>query len=166
MGYKIMDSLAEGVFLLRVSDSTIVYVNKRFEAMFGYESGELIGKNVSVLNAPTDKSPEETAEMILDALNRHNAWRGEIHNIKRDGTPFWCYASVVSLMHPDYGNVWVSIHTDITEQKKQEDQLKAKLEEILKLNSLMFGREKRNIELKREVDGALKKAGEPPRYNA
>ncbi|MBI5873078.1 MAG: GAF domain-containing protein [Candidatus Omnitrophica bacterium] len=53
----------------------------------------------------------------------------------------------------------------IIQRKKMEDKLLDKVEEIDKLNHFMVGRERRIIELKKEVDDILKDAGRPPRYN-
>ena len=120
---QIMANMVDGVFLIRASDGIIVYANPQFERMFGYGAGELIGKHVSVVNAPTDKSPEETAEGIIQALNTEGVWNGEVINLKKDGTPFWCNASVSKFTHSDYGTVWVSVHQDITERKRMESEL-------------------------------------------
>lgn len=54
---------------------------------------------------------------------------------------------------------------DITERKQAEQALKQKLEEIEKFNNMMMGREKRVIELKKEVDKILKESGKSPKYN-
>ncbi|HAJ57459.1 MAG TPA: hypothetical protein DCL35_06790 [Candidatus Omnitrophica bacterium] len=53
----------------------------------------------------------------------------------------------------------------IIERKKIEDSLVGKIEEVDKLNHFMIGREKRIIDLKKEVDDTLKEMGRPPRYN-
>lgn len=53
---------------------------------------------------------------------------------------------------------------DISERKKVELELKMKIEELEKHNKLMLGREKRLIELKKEVDDLLKSIGKPPKY--
>lgn len=66
---EIMKNVAEGIYLIRLQDCIIVYANTRFENMFGYEPGELIGKEVSIVNAPTDKSPEETKKTMNIFLN-------------------------------------------------------------------------------------------------
>jgi len=121
---EIMQNMAEAVYLIRASDGVIVYTNPAFEWLFGYGPGEMVGKHVSVVNAPTDKSPEETAKEITAALDRTGAWRGEILNIKKDGTPFWCYANVSTFDHPGHGRVWVTYHTDITERKEAEEALR------------------------------------------
>jgi PAS domain S-box-containing protein len=119
----IINRMTEGVYLIRL-DGTIVYTNPRFEEMFGYEPGEMIGKSVSIVNFPTEKSPEETAKEILDILEKEGVWQGEIQNIKQDGTLFWCYASVIAFDHSKYGKVLVATHTDITERKRIDELLR------------------------------------------
>ncbi len=54
---EILTRMADGVVLIRAKDGIIVYTNPRFESMFGYASGELIGRHVSTLNAPRGGSP-------------------------------------------------------------------------------------------------------------
>ncbi len=121
---EIMTNMAEGVYLIRLEDDIIVYANPRFEEMFGYDQGEIIGQYVSIVNAPTDKTPEETKQDIVGILEETGEWHGEVQNIKKDGTLFWCYANVSTFKHPEYGKVIVSVHADITEAKKAEDLLK------------------------------------------
>jgi len=125
---EIMENMSEGVYLIRLSDGLIVYTNLKFERIFGYEAGEMIGKPVTIVNAPTAKSPEETARKIIEVLNRTGVWYGEINNIKKDGTPFWCYAGCSLFEHPEYGKVIVAVHTDITERKRAEEALQTSKE--------------------------------------
>ena len=120
---EIMTNMSEGVYLIRLEDLIIVYANPRFEEMFGYDSGEMIGKYVAIVNAPTNKTPEETLYEIVGILKKIGEWHGEILNIKKDGTPFWCYTNVSLFDHPEYGKVIVSVHTDITERKKREEEI-------------------------------------------
>ena len=67
---QIIENMAEGVFLIRASDGLIVYTSPTFERMFGYGSGELMGKHVSIVNAPTNITPEKTAEKIIQSLKK------------------------------------------------------------------------------------------------
>lgn len=115
----ITTNMAEGVCLIRAHDGTIVYANPTFEKMFGYAPGEIIGKHVSVINAPTEKSPEEKVKEI----DKIDVWRGEVYNVNKEGTPFWCYASISMFEHPVYGKVQVAVHIDITERKRAETAL-------------------------------------------
>ncbi|MCK4384195.1 MAG: PAS domain S-box protein, partial [Candidatus Lokiarchaeota archaeon] len=121
---EIIENMSEGVYLIKLDDGTIVYTNPAFEEMFGYNPGEMIGRDVSIVNAPTEKAPEETRNEIVGILKEVGEWHGEVLNIKKDGTPFWCYANVSLFDHPKYGRVIVSVHTDITERKNTELKLK------------------------------------------
>jgi PAS domain S-box-containing protein len=127
-------NLAEGILLIRMDDGKIIYNNPRFEEMFGYNPDELLEKHVSILNAPSDQDPEETASEIMDVLHKTGGWHGEVNNIKKDGTPFWCYANASLFNHHQYGKVLVSAHIDITERKQMEvalQQHQAQLEETV-----------------------------------
>lgn len=148
---EILKNLAEGVYLIKADEGTIVYTNPKFEDMFGYSPGEMIGKNVSIVNAPTKKSPEETAKEIIKVLEEKGEWQGEIENIKKDGTKFWCYANVSMFDHPEYGRVMISIHTDITDRKKAEEKAEKAYDAQKKMNQLMIGRELKMIELKQKI---------------
>lgn len=117
-------NMSEGAFVVGYDDGLIRWANPKFEEMFGYELGELIGKHVSVVNAPTDISPEERAAEIIGEIRREGAWHGEVRNIKKDGTPFWSHASVSVISHPQHGRVLVAVHLDITERKRVEEALR------------------------------------------
>jgi len=113
-----MDNVAEGVYLIGLDDLLIKWTNEKFARMFGYDPGEIVGKQVDIVNAPTKRTPTETRISIVDVLRETGEWQGEVRNIKRDGTHFWCYANVSLFDHPEYGKVIMSVHSDITERKK------------------------------------------------
>ena len=50
-------NMSEGLVIIKTTDSSIIYASPKFEAMFGYGPDELRGKKISVINAPSDKSP-------------------------------------------------------------------------------------------------------------
>ena len=74
---EILENTSERVYLIRTGDGVIVYTNPRFEQLFGYEPKEMVGKHVSIVNAPGEKSPEETAKDIIKGLNETKRWTGE-----------------------------------------------------------------------------------------
>jgi len=119
---EITSNMGEGVVLINASDGSIIYCNLRFEQMFGYGPSELIGKNISIVNAPSEKSPEDTAKEIIESLNKNSVWQDEIQNIKKTGELFWCHATVSTFQHYDYGKVWISIHSDITQLKETTEE--------------------------------------------
>ncbi len=115
---------AEGIALIKASDGTIHYVNQRFEMLFGYASGELTGKHISVINAPTEKTPQETAAEIMQSLEEHGIWSGEVWNQKKDGTRLWTFANVSTFHHPELGKLLITYQADITARKQIEAQLR------------------------------------------
>jgi PAS domain S-box-containing protein len=117
---EILTRMADGVILIRAKDGGIIYTNPRLESMFGYGSGELVGRHVSALNAPRGGSPEEVAQKIMEVLEQAGEWNGEICNVKKDGTLFWCHAHVSTFEHFVHGSVWISNQEDITERKEAE----------------------------------------------
>lgn len=117
---QILSNIDEGVYLVKASDGVIVFTNPRFERMFGYEAGELIGKHVDIVNAPGETTAKAKADEIIAELNTTGSWQGEIENIKKDGSVFCCKASVSKFDHPKFGVVWVSVHEDISEHKKAQ----------------------------------------------
>lgn len=130
---RILEQMSEAVHLVRSEDEkgTIVYANAGAERMFGYDKGEMIGMSIAMLNDPNDTRPEEKAADIFRILNQKGEWKGDIRNIKKDGTPLWCSATTSAFTHPVYGEVWLSVHSDITSAKETEISLR-KNEKLLK----------------------------------
>lgn len=125
---------AEGIMLVKASDSSIFYTNLQFEEMLGYAPGELVGKPVTIINAPTSKSPQEVADEISHALEKNGVWRGEVLSRRKVGTTLWTFANVSTLSHPEHGKLWISYQTDITQRKQIEGELglyRNKLEQMV-----------------------------------
>ena len=113
-------SMNEGVCLVRASDGTIAYANPKFERIFGYEPGELKDKPVQILNAGSPEDAVGTHQRIARELLEKGESTYEVHNIRKDGTPFWCRATTVLFDHPEYGQVFVAVQEDVTERKRME----------------------------------------------
>ncbi|MHC5743703.1 MAG: PAS domain S-box protein [Nostoc sp.] len=139
-------NMAEGICLVRATDAVFVYANPKFEQMFAYDPGELIGQHVSIVNYG-DKyhTPEDVNQAIRTTILKHGEATYEVHNIKKDGTPFWCSATASVFEHPEYGSVLVAIHQDITEQKQAEEKIKASLKEKEVLLKEIHHRVKNNL---------------------
>ena len=127
---EIMRNMAEGVAMVRARDSRIVYINRKFSQMFGYAEDELVGQPAAVINAPTYRDPAELADEVRLALARDGVWSGEVHNRRKDGTPFWCWVNISNFEHPEHGPVSVAVHTDITERKAMSEELERSNSEL------------------------------------
>ena len=159
---EIIGNMIEGAYLVRAKDAIIVYTNPKFEKMFGYGPDEMVGKHVSIVNATTDKIPDETAKEIIAILNKTGEWHGEVENIKKDGAHFWCYANVSMFDHVEHGRVILSVHTDITDRKQAEETLARRMTELSALNAMAtIVNESMNVDeiLNRAADEALRLIG-------
>ncbi len=126
-GMEIIRRLGAGIFVVRTADLKLIYVNRRFEEMFGYDPGELNGVDVATLNAPgSNSSPQEIAERIAAALRRDSLWSGEIENIRKDGSRFWSEATITATQLSEQGVAWVGVSQDVTEQKQAQGALQRK----------------------------------------
>jgi PAS domain S-box-containing protein len=124
LGSEIFANLEEGVCLVRVADGVIVHANPKFEKMFGYDPDELTGTDVAKINAHAHRHPQEVKAEIRAEIKRSGVWRGEILHHHKDGTAFWCAVTVSVFHHPEFGEVGISIHQDITALKAAEKTLR------------------------------------------
>lgn len=139
-------NMAEGICLIHATDSVFVYANPKFEQMFGYEPGELIGQHVSIVNYRDEHTtPEEVYQAIRTAVLQHGESTYEVYNVKKDGTPFWCRAKASVFEHPEYGSVLVAVQQDITEHKQTQEKIKASLKEKEVLLKEIHHRVKNNL---------------------
>jgi len=148
---EIFKNLAEGVYLIDLKDFKIKWANEKFEQMFGYKPGEMIGKDVARVNAPVHgMTPKQVRDAIVKLLRKDKEWHGEVENIRKNGTHFWCYADVSIFNHLQWGEVIVSAHTDVTERnlfvenihteknkyQKEIIKLKAEIEKLKKKKTI------------------------------
>jgi PAS domain S-box-containing protein len=139
-------NMAEGICLVHATDGVFVYTNPKFEQMFGYEPDELTGQHVSIVNYGEEATtPEEVNQAIRTAILQHGEASYEVHNVKKDGSPFWCRANASIFGHPEYGSVIVAVHQDITEHKQAEEKLIASLKEKEVLLKEIHHRVKNNL---------------------
>jgi len=69
------------------NDNPIVFANKAFLDLTGYEESEVLGRNCRFLQgANTDR---EAVAALRESVNSGGSIALEILNYKRDGTPFW-----------------------------------------------------------------------------
>jgi PAS domain S-box-containing protein len=139
-------NMAEGICLVRTTDGIFAYTNPKFDQMFGYEPGELIGRNVSLVNYKDENTtPEEVTQQITSTILQQGEASYEIHNLKKDGTGFWCQATASVFDHPEYGTVLVAVQQDITEHKLAEEKIKTSLKEKEVLLKEIHHRVKNNL---------------------
>ncbi len=128
-------NMGEGICLVRIDNGVIIYANPKFEQMFGYDSSELNGQHVSIVNGVTKSiTTEDVNQATLSIVLQNTEATYEVQNLKKDGTPFWCNVTTSVFRHPDYGDVLVAVHQDITERKGIEEALRDSEEKFRQLS--------------------------------
>ncbi|MCZ6776684.1 MAG: PAS domain S-box protein [Ignavibacteria bacterium] len=134
---QVLNNMIEGV---NISDENaiIFFTNPAFDAMFGYERGELIGMHVSILNAGEPEENARVVEEVRGQLETVGFWRGEFKNIQKDGTLFTTQARI-SALEVSGRTCLVSVQEDITDRENAEAErknLEAQLIQAQKIESL------------------------------
>ena len=111
----------------------IVYVNQHFKDISGYVDSELIGKNHRIINSGFH--PSEMFEQLWQTIIAGEVWHGEIKNVNKLGQHYWVKATIMPLYDSE-GQIdrYISIRTDITQQKQLEQDLKQSNEDLFALN--------------------------------
>jgi len=117
----VLENMQEGVNVTNLSGD-ILFTNKAFDAMFGYEPAELIGQHVSILNELEEDDNQKLVDEIVQELESSQSWSGEFQNVRKGGTTFTTSAVISSLEINDT-SYWVSVQTDISKRKQTEAEL-------------------------------------------
>ena len=124
LGSAIAANMGEGLALVRAQDGELVYTNQAWDRMFGYAPGELVGRPISTVNAPSQQIPEDHAREMIGTLERDGTWTGDVHSVRKDGEWFWCDATISAFEDPDHGPVWAIVQIETTGRKAAQDSLR------------------------------------------
>ncbi len=111
----------EGIVMTDAAKA-IIDVNEAFCELSGYSREDVIGKTPMILRSHRHEA--FFYGQIDQALENEGSWRGEIWNKKKCGQEYAEYLRIDSVRDGD-GNIenYIGIFSDITEHKKQEEQL-------------------------------------------
>lgn len=134
---KILDSCVNGVTLADpdLDVMPIVYVNRAFEEITGYDQGEIVGKNCRFLQG-NDRDQDARAQ-IREALANAQPVEVTPRNYRKNGELFYNHLGLTPLFDRD-GKViyYLGIQYDVTNQVRAEEEIKRlseKLENVSRL---------------------------------
>jgi hypothetical protein len=111
--------------IVSVTDGSgvIIDVNDNFCQISGYSREELVGNTHAVVNS--GHHPKKFWISMWKTVLSGNPWRGEVCNRAKDGREYWVDSMIAPFRGPD-GRIdrLVSIRSDITRRKKQEQALR------------------------------------------
>lgn len=143
----------------------VTYWNPAAETMFGYTAQEMNGQPLTRL-IPERFRQAHTAEMnrfLSTGQSRVIGQTVELAGVRKDGTEFPLELSLASWKR-DGEVMFAAIIRDITARKEQERLIRKQAEEARKQLEIMYSREERVLELKREVNDLCKQLGLAPKY--
>lgn len=122
-------------------DQPIIYCNRAFEQLTGYQRDEIIGHNCRFLQSG-DRDQDARTE-IREAIRKGKHCQVEIRNYKKNGEMFW-NELMISPVKNDHGDIthFIGIQNDISRRKAAENEL-AKEKEYL---------EERVVERTRDIE--------------
>ncbi|MEO6152980.1 MAG: PAS domain-containing protein [Croceibacterium sp.] len=108
-------------------DFPIIFVNRAFRDLTGYDEAEVLGQNCRFLQGP-DTDLEEIAR-IREAIRNEDVIITEVLNYREDGTPFWNALHLGPIYRADgkliylFGSQWdvTDLHTARSDHRHAQD---------------------------------------------
>lgn len=123
LGVTINDQLIEDNIIMSATDlkGKITYVSNAFCKISSFTKEELIGKPHNIVRHPD--MPKEAFKNMWNTIKKNEIWRGEVKNLKKDGS----YYYVLATISPEYDKNgqkvgYSAIRQDITAKKQVEEQ--------------------------------------------
>ena len=86
---RLLESSPEGVVLVDASSDAhpVIYANPAFEALTGYSTADLLGKNLRLLQG--EDREQDGRHRLREAMKQGESCRVLLRNYRKDGTLFW-----------------------------------------------------------------------------
>lgn len=109
----LIEALPEGAALVdaQAPGMPVIYVNPAFERLTGYAAGELVGRNLGLLQGEQHTQPG--ARRLRDAIAAGLETRALVQNVRRSGEVFWMEVHIVPV-RDGQGRIthWVSLNRE------------------------------------------------------
>jgi len=151
------------IFMLDV-DGRVTSWNEGARRVKGWDAQEILGRHFSLFyteEAVAAGHPKSEMEIAAsEGRYKEEGWR-----VRKDGSSFMAEV-IITAIRDESGKLrgFSKITRDITERKRAEEEILRHVEELERFNSASVGRELRMVELKKEVNELLGRAGEDQRY--
>lgn len=167
--HRLLADNASDVIWTMTTDGRFTYVSPSVERLTGFTSAEAMTRRLDDILLPA--SLAEARALIASAVHDLQqgppkpGYRIEAEQRCKDGSTVWVEVTA-SVMLDGEGRFLaiLGVGRDITERRAAQAKLATQLEELLRWQSAMLGREERVLELKREVNALSRRLGLPEPY--
>ncbi len=140
-------SLSDAVFVIDVSDRTIVACNPAVASVFGYSVEEVIGRNTEFLHVDHEKYLQ-FAVQLYPVLDAKGIYHSEYQMRRKDGSIFTSEYTVTEILDAEGRRSGaVSVVRDITERKRWEQRLRLLESVVVYANDAIVVTEAESIDL-------------------
>lgn len=165
--HSVLDAAAEGLLAFRAERDSNRHVTD-----FRLERANPAG--CRLLGIPCEEAEGWSMQENLSRVEDGAALWGSLLHVLETGEPRHLVGRAHFTAEPRWhdrqitrwGDGVVLSLSDVTAQRQAEENLRSTLTELERFNHAMLNREERVLELKQEVNAALAKTGQPPRYSA
>lgn len=100
----------------------ITYMNGSMLHAFGYELGEVMGKNPALFWGP--KTNRREVERLRATVRRRRDARGEFYAYRKDGSSMWVEFAGKPMRARGASGQWIAIGRDVTESRSRRETLR------------------------------------------
>ena len=164
----ILNSVGEGIFGVDAEERG-TFFNDTAARLLGYSADEMTGREIHDLihhsrEDRTPLAPEDRPMHGACSTGKSCKVSGEVL-WRKDGSWFFSEYSVTPIAEEKGGAAGaVVVFRDITEQRRNQEELQLRMNELERFNRLVMGREERMIQLKREINTLLEAHGAKKKY--
>ncbi len=161
---NVFQLIPDALCITRISDGVYMDVNAGFTTLTGMTADEARGRSARVRETATWVDDDERARVVNDIRKFGQVQNIEARFWKKGGGEFIGLLSA-RIIEVDGEHCILSITRDVTAMKATENAVRAQLQELQRWYKLAIDREERIHSLKLEVNHALARLGEAPRYS-
>ena len=105
------------------NEANILYANRAFSEVTGYDGEAVVGSNESLLS--DNSTPKERYESLWSCIQGNQVWSGQLVNRRKDGSRYLASLTIAPV-NDGAGNIshFLGMHRDVTEVRALEQQVR------------------------------------------
>lgn len=122
LSLSIEESNMPVVICRAAADNPIIYANKAYTVLSGYNLKDIVGRNPRFMHGPFRNQPG--LDTLRQALRNQTGCETLIQNYTRNGTSYWCELCLTPVHDDGVVTHWISVQKDVTDKILLEHQKK------------------------------------------